>query len=106
MEVQQNTDLSIDTLTMKDVMYKLILPMLNVKDWVNLLDTSKVLREVLNSFFIVNRRLDLSACTGSISWPEFRRVTEASTNLRVLRLPDCSWVTDQRLRPVLRLSDS
>ena len=106
MEAQQNTDLSIDTLTMTDVMYKMILPMLNVEDWVNLLDTSKVLRKLLNSFFIVNRRLDLSASTTSTSWPKFRRVTEASTNLRVLRLPDCSWVTDQRLRPVLRLSAS
>ena len=67
----------------------------------NILRTCKKLNSLLKSFFIVNRKLELE--TGhNLSPMEFDHLTSGAANLRVLRVPDCFWMTDDTLKTVLK----
>jgi len=87
-----------------DILYKIIFPMLTVQDWMNLLHTSMKMRMLLQDFFVVNRKIDIKSKSdqSSLNPIKFRIMTKDASNLRVLRLSNCTWLSDDILKPVLK----
>ena len=59
------------------------------------------LSTILDSFFAVNKELKVIP-PYSLSSQDFDRISQLSTNLRSLVLQNCSWLTDEILKPVLK----
>ena len=56
---------------------------------------------ILDSFFVVNKDLKVIA-PFTLSERNFHKISQLSTNLRSLVLQNCSWLTDDILKPVLK----
>ena len=63
--------------------------------------TSMTLSVILDSFFVVNKDLKVIA-PFTLSERNFHKISQLSTNLRSLVLQNCSWLTDDILKPVLK----
>lgn len=92
---------SLESLPRDDVLFKLLLPKLDVKDWLSLHQTSKTFSNILDAFFVVNKYLRVSDAH-TLSAQTFCRMSHSATNLRSLIVHSCHWMTDALLKPVLK----
>jgi len=103
-EEKRQSLISIEDLPQDDILYKIIFPLLSVQDWMHLLHTSKKLRSLTQCFFVVNRRIEIKSKSdlSSLNPIKFHLMTKDATNLRVLCLRNCTWMSDDILKPVLK----
>lgn len=92
---------SLENLPRDDVLFKLLLPKLDLSDWLALRRTSKTFNQIVDSFFVVNKELKVNP-SSPLSPEIFQNICHASTNLRSLVIQSQDWLTDDLLTPVLK----
>lgn len=85
-------------LSHEDVLFPCLFPYLSHRDWLSLRCVNKQFERLLATFFQFNRVIRSSNLTEQ----EFRILTAAAENLRILVIPNMMWLTDELLKPVLQ----
>lgn len=82
------------------VLFPSLLSALSPTDWLAIAQTSKAYHQLIVEFFRENRRIAFHPGIGS---PEnFKILTRYSVLLRVAIFTDCTWLTDELIRPVVQ----
>jgi len=92
---------SLESLPRDDVLFKLLLPKLDINDWLALRQTSRTFIKIIDAFFVVNKELKVTP-SFSLSPELFQNISHSSSNLRSLVIQSCDWLTDELLTPVLK----
>ena len=71
----------LESLPRDDVLFKLLLPKLDINDWLSLQQTSRTFSAILDSFFAVNKDFKVIP-PNTLSSQNFHRISQLSTNLR------------------------
>jgi len=100
---QAESTSNLERLPRDDVLFKLLLPKLDIKDWLSLRQTSKTFSSIMDAFFVVNKELKVPPSYSAYLSPnKFHNISHSSTNLRSLVIQSCDWLTDDLLKPVLK----
>jgi len=81
----------------EDLVYPKILSLLSYRDWLSLRCVSKKCNGMVEAFFMVNRALPVPIPSEKL----FHILTDAARKLRILKINDSAWITDEVLKPVL-----
>jgi len=87
-------------LSWEDVLFVSVLPLLPPCDWFRLRAVNRKHFDLVNQFFVRNRRLDLSN-NKKVTVGMFKICTEQAENIRYLNLAGSKWLTDELLRNVI-----
>lgn len=85
-------------LSWEDIIFSSLLPLLSPSDWLSLRATSREYLNLVATFLQQNRTL----CLGQANSNTLHLLTQDATDLRHLDLENCSWLTDDHLRPILQ----
>jgi len=90
----------LSALPLHDVVFPLILPLLDPKDWCTLRAVDQTHQDIVTQFLAFNRILELPYCK-QLTEPAFLLLTQHATSIRTLTLSGCKLLTDDLLRPLI-----